>query len=165
MIVRRLAGEWLTGYAEVGFTANTGALELLELSGTRQRIEWTQIKWVCQLRDLPATSSDTLNPERLLRKKFALRPRTPGLWLRLTLTDGDQIEGLAANDRSLLASPGLWIVPPDTRSITQRIFLPHPAIQALEVLALIGSPLRKQRVIPAEQPRLFPADPQSITEK
>lgn len=164
MIVRRIDGEWLTGYAEVGFAAHTNALELLELSGKVQRLEWPRIKWVCQLRDLPASSPDPLNPERLLHKKFALRPRTPGLWLRLTLADGDQIEGLAANDRSLLDSPGLWIIPPDTRSITQRIFLPHPAIQTLEVLAVVGSPLRKHRAVPAEQPRLFPVDPFSITE-
>jgi hypothetical protein len=41
----------------------------------------------------------------------------PGLWLRMTLTDGEELEGLAANDRSLIDGAGL---------------LAHPARHALE---------------------------------
>jgi len=29
---------------------------------------------------------DQANPERLLHKRFTVRPRTAGLWLRMTLT-------------------------------------------------------------------------------
>ena len=43
---------------------------------------------------LPNRPADQANPERLQRKRFALRPRTAGLWLRLTLADGDELEGL-----------------------------------------------------------------------
>jgi len=84
-----------------------------------------------------------------------------GLWLRLTLTDGDELEGLAANDRTLVDGSGLLLTPPDTRSNTQRIYVPRKAIQALEVLGLIGAPGRK-RVEPErrgeEQPDLFAGD-------
>ena len=64
------------------------------------------MKWVCYVRDFPAASSDQANPERLLQKRFAVRPRAAGLWLRMTLTDGEELEGLAANDRSLIEAPG-----------------------------------------------------------
>ncbi len=84
------------------------------------------------------------NPERLLQKKFAVRPRASGLWLRMTLTDGDELEGLAANDRSLVDGAGLLLTPPDTRSNTQRIYVPRTAIETLEVLSLIGSGARKR---------------------
>ena len=81
-------------------------LEILDLAGKVLRIGWDQVKWVCYVRDFPAGSSDQANPERLLHKRFSIRPRTAGLWLRMTLTDGEELEGLAANDRSLIEGPG-----------------------------------------------------------
>ena len=39
---------------------------------------------------------------------------------------------------------GLLLTPPDTRSNTQRIYVPRPAIQALEVVSLIGAAGRKR---------------------
>jgi hypothetical protein len=95
----------------------------------------------------------------LLHKRFALRPRTAGLWLRLTLTDGEELEGLAANDRSLVEGAGLLLTPPDTRSNTQRMYVPRQAIQTLEVVGLIGAANRKRPRTAgpvAEQPELFP---------
>ena len=119
-------------------------LEILDLTGKVVRMGWEQVKWVCYVRDFPPASGDPANPERLLRKRFAMRPRTAGLWLRLTLADGDEFEGLAANDRSLVDGAGLMLTPPDTRSNTQRIYVPRKAIQALEVLSLIGAAGRKR---------------------
>ncbi len=89
---------------------------------------------------------------------FRLRPRTAGLWMRLTLTDGDELEGLAANDRILVDGAGLLLTPPDTRSNTQRIYVPRQAIQTLEVLSLIGAASRKRAEAARrdeEQPDLF----------
>jgi hypothetical protein len=93
----------------------------------------------------PVASSpaENANPERLLHKRFSIRPRTAGVWLRMTLTDGEEIEGLAANDRSLVEGSGLLLTPPDTRSNTQRIYIPRAAIQTLEVVGLIGAGARK----------------------
>jgi len=111
--------------------------------------------------EFPAAShsSDQANPERLLHKRFAIRPRTPGLWLRMTLTDGEELEGLAANDRSLIDGAGLLLTPPDKRSNTQRIYVPRQAIQTLEVVSLIGAAGRKRAEAAGsrtEQPELFP---------
>jgi hypothetical protein len=105
---------------------------------------WEQVKWICYVRDFPAGPGDQADPERLVRKRFSLRPRTAGLWLRLTLSDGDELEGLAANDRSLVEGAGLLLIPPDTRSNTQRIYVPRQAIQSLEVVSLIGAAGRKR---------------------
>ena len=85
----------------------------------------------------------------LLQKRFTVRPRAAGLWLRMTLTDGDELEGLAANDRSLIEGAGLLLTPPDTRSNTQRIYVPRTAIQTLEVVSLIGAGTREA---PDQQP-------------
>jgi hypothetical protein len=165
VIVRKFSRDWCAGYAAASFGPASPVaepeLEILDLTGKVLRIGWAQVKWVCYVRDLPGSSGDQANPERLLHKRFTIRPRTAGLWLRMTLTDGDELEGLAANDRSLVEGAGLLVTPPDTRSNTQRIYVPRQAIQTLEVVSLIGAAARKRTGVaePAtDQPELFPAD-------
>ena len=160
VIVRKFSRDWCAGYAGVSFGQDAAELEILEPGGKVLRIAWEQIKWVCYVRDLPA--GDSANPERLLHKRFSTRPRTAGVWLRMTLSDGEELEGLAANDRSLLEGAGLLLTPPDTRSNTQRIYIPRTAIQTLEVVGLIGAAVRRSPAthhIPAGQSDLFPTDP------
>jgi hypothetical protein len=160
VIVRKFSRDWCAGYAGATFSQDTAELEILDLTGKVLRIGWSQVKWVCYVRDLP--SGEQPNPERLLHKRFSTRPRTAGVWLRMTLTDGEELEGLAANDLSLVEGTGLLLTPPDTRSNTQRIFVPRLAIQNLEVVGLIGAGGRKRPGIPsqkAEQPDLFPREP------
>ena len=152
VIVRKFSRDWSAGYAGTVFGQDAAELEILDLSGKVLRVAWDQVKWVCYVRDLPA--GESANPERLLHKKFAIRPRASGVWLRMTLTDGEEIEGLAANDRSLLDGAGLMLTPPDTRSNTQRIYVPRQAIQTLEVAGLIGAGTRRPKR--EEQPELFP---------
>jgi hypothetical protein len=159
VIVRKFSRDWCAGYAGLSFGQDEAELEILDLSGKVLRIGWEQVKWVCYVRDFPA--GETANPERLLHKRFSIRPRTPGLWLRMTLTDGEELEGLAANDRSLVEGVGLLLTPPDTRSNTQRIYVPRQAIQTLEVAGLIGAAGRKRAEAAGramEQPELFPQE-------
>jgi len=163
VIVRKFSRDWCAGYAELGIFRDAAQLEILDLAGKVVRIEWPQVKWVCYVREFPSPSADPSNPERLLRRRFSLRPRTAGLWLRLKLTDGDELEGLAANDLSLIEGPGLLLIPPDTRSNTQRIYVPRLAIQSLEVMSLIGAGGHKRAPAvsaAAGQPELFPRDPE-----
>jgi hypothetical protein len=80
----------------------------------------------------------------------------------MTLSDGEELEGLAANDRSFVDGAGLLLTPPDTRSNTQRIYVPRQAIQTLEVVSLIGIAGRKRAEAAeraTEQPGLFPQEP------
>lgn len=162
VIVRKLSREWYAGYAAAAFGQNAAELEILDQTGKVMRIGWDQVKWVCYVRDFPSLSqtADQANPERLMHKRFSVRPRTAGLWLRMTLADGDELEGLAANDLSLVQGAGLLLTPPDTRSNTQRIYLPRQAIQSLEVVSLIGAAGRRRtgpavREVEAE---LFPSE-------
>src|SRR5271157_1274879 len=159
VIVRKFSRDWYAGYAGISFGQDAAELEILDLTGKVLRIGWEQVKWVCYVRDFPA--GETANPERLLHKRFSIRPRTPGIWLRMTLIDGEELEGLAANDRSLVEGAGLLLTPPDTRSNTQRIYVPRQAIQTLEVVSLIGAASRKRAEAASratEQPELFPQE-------
>jgi hypothetical protein len=161
VIVRKLSREWLAGYSGVGLAAAESAMELLEPGGRLLRVNWSEIKWVCQVRELPSgatVGNESSQPERLLRKRFSSRPRTAGLWLRLKLADGDELEGLAANDLSLVEGVALQLTPPDTRSNTQRILIPREAVRELEVVAVIGKPKSQQSMPAGMQPELFPED-------
>ncbi len=158
VIVRKFSRDWFAGYARLDFGQDSPELEILDLAGKVLRFGWDTVKWVCYVRDFQTASSDQTNPERLTHKRFAVRPRTAGVWLRMTLLDGDELEGLAANDRTLIEGAGLLLTPPDMRSNTQRIYVPRAAIQTLELVALIGSPAKRRpqdAAVPPEQPGLF----------
>jgi hypothetical protein len=153
VIVRRFTRDWMAGYAPAVFPPEWAELEFLDTGGKVMRLAWSTVKWVCYVRDLAVSPADQGNPERLIHKRFTIRPRTAGLWLRMTLQDGEELEGLAANDRSLIDGAGLLLTPPDQRSNTQRIFVPRSAIQTLEVVSLIGA--AKRRAAEADQQELF----------
>lgn len=161
VIVRKFSREWYAGYAGAYLGQDSPVLEILDLTGKVLTIGWDAVKWVCYVRDF-SSGTDQANPERLLQKRFSVRPRAAGLWLRMTLNDGDELEGIAANDRSLIMGAGILVTPPDTRSSTQRIYVPRQAIQSLEVVSLIGAPGRKRKPEPRpSEPELFPAEPGS----
>ena len=165
VIVRTLEGTLQPGYLPLtGILANQ-QVELLDLEGRIVPVAFPSVRWIAFVRDF--NLADQTDPERLTRRVFLARPRTEGLWLRLTLHGGDCLEGLAPLDRSLLdgllEDRGLFLIPPDTRSNTQRLYLPHTAIQTLQILAVITNPSKtKSAPLPKEktaQPSLFPIHP------
>jgi hypothetical protein len=152
VIVRRFSGDTLPGYLPHAAFVHNSSLDLLDLSGRIIPLPLNDIKTVSYVRDF--NLSDTVNPERLARRAFLARPRAEGLWLRITFRSGDLLEGLAPTDRSLVDAlvddAGLFLTPPDTRSNTQRLYVPRAAITELQLLAVITTPSR--RPSPAERP-------------
>jgi hypothetical protein len=150
VIVRRFTGETLPGYLPLSsFVHNRApqhALDLLDLSGRVIPLILNDIKYISYVRDFNLT--DTANPERLTRRTFLARPRTEGLWLRLTFRTGDLLEGLAPTDIGLLDDilndVGLHLTPPDTRSNTQRLYVPRSSLTELQLIAVITSPSRRK---------------------
>ena len=157
-IARNFTRDWVAGYLSFdgfssgGFVRN-GAFEILALDGKVIALSIETIKWVCFVRDF--NSGEPSNPERLLRKTFAGRPRTEGLFLRAKLTDGDLIEGIAANDLSLVAGEGIFLTPPDIRSNTQRLWIPAASLAEFEVVAVIGGAKKKPSQADDRQESLF----------
>ena len=170
VIVRRFSGDTLPGYLPPAAFVHNHSLDLLDLSGRILALPLNDIKIVSYVRDF--NLSDTVNPERLTRRTFLARPRSEGLWLRMTFRTGELLEGLAPTDRGLLDSlvddAGLFLAPPDTRSNTQRLYVPRAAIAELQLLAVITTPSRRQPLAPETtkenlQDELFhlPLDPDS----
>ncbi|MFP5228119.1 MAG: DUF6982 domain-containing protein, partial [Acidobacteriota bacterium] len=125
-IFRKLTRDWVAGYLPASGFVREGRLEMLDLDGKVISLAAADLKWVCYVRDF--NSGELNNPERLVRKTFAGRPRGDGLFVRARLKDGDVIEGLAANDVSLVGSDGVFLTPPDLRSNTQRLWIPRSSM-------------------------------------
>jgi hypothetical protein len=165
VIVRRFTGETLPGYLPLtGFVRNR-AIDLLDLSGRIVPLLLNDIKYISYVRDF--NLHDTTNPERLSRRTFLAKPRSEGLWLRMTFRSSDRapdlLEGLAPIDITLsddlIDDLGLHVTPPDTRSNTQRIYIPRTSLTELQLLAVITTPSRRKPLaassVPSMQEDLF----------
>ena len=96
VIVRKFSREWNSGYVDPQGFAHDGRLELLDSTGKVLAMTLQDVKMMCFVREFPG--GDSTDPERLVRRNFTSRPRTPGLWIRMRMRDGDELEGLASND-------------------------------------------------------------------
>lgn len=160
VIIRRFTGETLPGYLPlsdfVHHHSGQPALDLLDLAGHVISLVLNDIKHISYVRDF--NLADTANPERLTRRTFLARPRTEGLWLRLTFRTGDLLEGLAPTGLGLLddilLDAGLQLTPPDTRSNTQRLFVPRTSLTDLQLIAVITTPSRRKPLPATSTPSL-----------
>ena len=161
VIVRRFSTGVLWGYLPAAGILQDGALDLLDLSGRVQSVPILDVKYVSYVRDF--NTADAVSPERLVRKNFLARPRSEGLWMRVCLRDGDRIEGLASLDLTMAdgwsEDLGVYLVPPDIRGNTQRLYIPRSGMDSMEVVAVVTTPSRKKAALaksPEEaQPDLF----------
>lgn len=161
VIVRARDGEVRAGYLPAaGIRDARGALALLTLEARLLPIELERVLHVAYVHDF--NLSDAVDPERLGRRTFLARPRSEGLWLRMTLAGGAKLEGLAPLDMGLAdgwaRDGGVFLLPPDVRSNTLRLFVPHAAMLEMQVLAVITTPARNKAARAEEraQAALFP---------
>ncbi len=144
VIVRKLDRDSISGFVGATFISE-GKVELLNTAGNVVMIELRDIKGVYFVRDF----SDS---EDLTRKTFTTRPRAEGLWVRLKFRDNEIIEGLMSNDLLQVTAEGFLIAPPDTRSNTQRIFVPRTALTEMTVLGVIGEKVRRKPAEAMQEP-------------
>lgn len=137
VIVRKMDRDSVQGYVAPSFIVD-GKVELLNTAGKVVMIELAEIKGVYFVRDFA-------EDESFARKTFATRPRTEGLWVRLRFRDNEVMEGLMPNELTQLSADGFLFSPPDSRSNTQRIFVPRSALASLQVLGVIGGAAGRRR--------------------
>jgi len=148
VIVRKINRDTLSGYVASSFIAD-GQLEVLNTAGNVVWLDLADIKGVYFVREFHES-------EVLPRKTFTARPRSEGLWVRLHFRDGEMMEGMMLNDLAQISPAGFLLNPPDTRSNTQRVFVPRSAIMDLKVLAVIGaSPRSRKRALDERQQEMF----------
>lgn len=138
VVIRKLDRDSVNGYVAPSNFISDGRVELLNTAGNVVSIPLKDIKGIYFVREFGEADSPS-------RKTFTTRPRTEGLWVRLRFRDNEVMEGMLPNDLGLLNPDGLLINPPDTRSNTQRIFVPRTALENMTVLAVIGGPQGRRR--------------------
>ncbi len=148
VVVRKMDRDSLNGYVAASEFVADGKLEILNTSGNVVMIDLREVKGVYFVREFA-------DQEGLTRKTFTTRPRIEGLWVRLRFKDNETLEALMPNDLTMITADGFFVNPPDTRSNTQRIFVPRTAVAELSVLAVIGANARKKHKAPEGQEALF----------
>jgi hypothetical protein len=138
VIVRKMDRDAMQGYVAPASFVVGGKLELMNTAGKVVLIELADVKGVYFVRDFADVDGS-------LRKTFATRPRTEGLWVRMKFKDNDVMEGLMPNDLTQVTSEGFLVSPPDSRGNLQRIFVPRSALAELAVLGVIGGPVSRRK--------------------
>jgi hypothetical protein len=151
-IVERFEKESVSGYVNPVSFLQPAGIEMLSAQGNMITLPYAEIKAVSFVRDFQA--ENTGEPER---RVFLTRPKMDGLWVRLAFCDGDVMEGVLPNNLLQLEHYGFTVIPPDSYSNRQRVFIPRAALRSVEVLGVVGSPLTKRKAKPAakEQIGLF----------
>jgi hypothetical protein len=149
-IFHRFDREPLAGYVNPLTYLQPAGVELMSAQGNVSAIPYQEIKSISFVRDFQGGE----DADRLV---FHTRPKTEGLWVSLQFRDGETMEGIMPNNLLQLDTYGFTVVPPDPYSNNQRVFIPRSALRAVEVLGVVGSPLRRRRVkvVPKEQIGLF----------
>jgi hypothetical protein len=138
VIVQKTDRNSISGYVNPTTFVVEGKLELLNTTGQVVGIDLSEIKGIYFVREFS-------EPFALVRKTFTTRPRMDGLWVRLSFKDTEVMEAMLPNDLIQFSPDGYLVTPPDTRSNTQRIFVPRVALESLSVLAVIGSPQGRRK--------------------
>ena len=160
VIVRCFTSPAVSGYMPAYGFLESNVIALMDTAGRAILFPINEIKWIAYVRDF--NTADLVDPERIGRRTFPARPRAEGLWLHMTFRDGEILQGLAPLDLTFLdaivTDHGLTVTPPDLRSNTQRIYIPRPALTALDLLGVVTSAASRKATPkpPSEpQPTLF----------
>jgi hypothetical protein len=151
VVVTRFDREPLAGFVNPQTYLLPQGVELLTTQGNAIVVPYEEVKTVSFVRDF-----DHAEARREMRQ-FTTRPKSEGLWVRLRFRDGDALDGLLTNNLLQLEAYGFTIVPPDPGFQNQRVFVPKAALTEVQVLGVVGSPLRKSRkkAVPEEQIEMF----------
>lgn len=149
VIVRRFERETLTGFVNPLSYLQATSIELLKPDGALALLPYEEVKSVCFVKDFEAEAE----PRRI----FMTRPKLEGLWVRMFFRDGEIMDGILPNNLLTWDVSGFTVTPPEPDSNNQRVFVPRIALKNMQVLGVVGSPLRARKKAKAapDQPTLF----------
>jgi hypothetical protein len=136
-LLHRFDRPTLAGFVNPQSYLQPGGVELMSPEGTVSIVPYEDLKNLCFVQDFDAPP-----PER---KVFHARPKMDGLWIRARFRDGDTLEGVLPNNLLQLDPYGFMLTPPDPDSNNQRVFVPRAALLGVQVLGVVGSPLRRPK--------------------
>lgn len=153
ILIRRHDRQLVRGYVEPDSLAEMDPIELLDMQGQWLKIPQSEVRLAYFVREFSAQ-------EPAWRWRAGVRPRQPGLWVRLRFLDDATLEGLMPNNLLPLGGCGLHLLPPDTHPGVQRVYVPRSSLAECSVLGVIGA-RRAARLAHAERGQLpmFPSPP------
>ncbi len=146
-MIRRFQRESLAGYVNPASYQQPSGVEILSVDGKIALVPYEEIQAVAFVRDFASAAE----PDR---RTFNTRPKMEGLWVSLRFRGGEVMEGVIPNNLLQLEPFGVTIIPPDPYSNNQRIFVPRVALETVEVLGVVGSPLKKRKAKPASKEQI-----------
>ncbi len=126
------------------------AIEILRPDGSLASFPYTEVRCVAFVKDF--------QDEETARQVFLNRPKLEGLWVRMVFRDGEVMDGILPNNLLVWGTNGYTVTPPETDGNNQKIFIPREALRTMQVLGVVGSPLRGKRKKPeptGDQQTLF----------
>jgi hypothetical protein len=150
IVLRRFDRESVQGFVNPQSYLQPGGVEVLTTSGTVHMVPYEEVKVLHFVRDFEP--GDPWAEHRV----FLTRPKANGLWVRMRFRDGEVMDGMLPNNLLPLEPYGFTVIPPAAGS-SQRAFVPRAALLELQVVGVVGSPVRpvKTKPKPKEQIGLF----------
>ena len=137
VLVRRYDRETLAGYVNPAAWLRPEGAELMSTDGVALVVPYPDIKLVAFVRDFDGSGEE--------RQVFQTRPKMEGLWVGVHFRDGEFMEGIIPNNLLQLEPTGITLTPPDSTGNQQRVFVPRTSAASVEVLGVVGSPLKKRK--------------------
>ena len=149
VVVRRFERDRVAGFINPFSYLQQEAVEVLKTGGTLALIPYSEVKSVSFVKDF--------DEEVEYGRIFLNRPKLEGLWVRMLFSDGEVMDGILPNNLLNWDTVGYTVTPPEPDGNCQKIFVPRLALRSVQILGVVGSPLRpkKTRPGPDVQPSLF----------
>ena len=147
VVIRRFQRESLAGYVNPAAYLQPIGIELLSEDGVVSVVAYHEVKTVDFVRDFESGTETE-------RNTFLTRPKMAGLWVSFRFRDNDTLEGILPNNLLPLDPHGFVVIPPEPYGNRQRLFIPRAALVSVEVLGVVGSPLKRRKPKPAVQEQI-----------
>lgn len=149
VVVRRFDRETITGFVNPFSYLQPQNIEILRQDGSLSLVPYREVRSVSFVKDFEGGEEAP--------RVFLNRPKQEGLWVRMVFHDGEVMDGILPNNLLTWEAAGLTVTPPEPDSNSQKVFVPREALKSVQVLGVVGSPLRtKRKKAPAaDQPTLF----------
>ena len=149
VVVRRFDRETITGFVNPFSYLQPQNIEILRQDGSLSLLPYREVRSVSFVKDFEGGED--------VPRVFLNRPKQEGLWVRMVFHYGEVMDGILPNNLLTWEAAGLTVTPPEPDSNSQKVFVPREALKSVQVLGVVGSPLRaKRKKAPAaDQPTLF----------
>jgi hypothetical protein len=151
ILLRRFERESLAGFVNPQSYLQADGIEVLTSAGSLLLVPYPEVKAVHFVRDFDGGEPSAES------RLFQNRPKMNGIWIRMRFRDGELADGLIPNNLLQIEPQGFTFIPPNAGANNQKVFVPRAALADVQVVGVVGSPLRlhKAKPEPERQPGLF----------